>query len=143
MIRRNKPIPKRGPKYRERRKRTAAARRARKTDNALRVYGPPARREWMRWQSCLGCGRVGASVSAHIENEGKGRKAHYSKTIPLCDGRQFFGPQGCHQRFDAYERVNGFKRGEAAPQRLAAETEQHWQDHCRVVAIDPETGKPL
>ena len=127
-MKRRKPIARSAPLRKTRPKRVNKQRKAK---NLLRAYGPPARRAWMRGQACLGCGLIGFSASAHIENDGKGRKAEACKTIPLCDMKYLWGGnQGCHQKFDRYERVNGFKRGESVPQRLAAETESRWQSYC-------------
>lgn len=111
--------------------------------NLLRAYGPENRRDWMRNQDCLGCGRAGYSVSAHIVGGGGSRKASYTKTIPLCCLSRL-GVDGCHQKFDRYEDI-GFTRGTAGVDALATVTETCWRaTQSRVRSFDtPHTpGTP-
>lgn len=115
----------------------------RKAKELLRAFGPPERREWMKEQMCLGCGAWGFSVSAHIENDGKNRRAAADKTIPLCC-RSRGMPNACHQKFDAYETIGHdtrrpFKKGDEYVYGLAAGTEMRWQSYR---ASLPQTPNP-
>lgn len=49
----------------------------------LRIYGPPAYREFLSDLGCIIC-RATPIVIAHVKTGGVGRKADYTHTVPLC-----------------------------------------------------------
>ena len=56
---------------------------SRKPSETRRIYGPPARRAWVKSLPCIVCGHV-PSENAHTENGGMGRKADYDTIAPMC-----------------------------------------------------------
>ncbi len=78
--------------------------RPRPKSETLRIYGPPERREFVKSQPCVACGKQGDSENAHIETGGMGRKADFDKIIPLCGTRLEFGEKSCHALLHALGR---------------------------------------
>lgn len=63
--------------------RSPVKRKPRPAAETLRIYGPPARRAWVKSLGCLVCG--GPAVSAHTPSRsGMGRKGDYTTIVPLC-----------------------------------------------------------
>lgn len=62
-----------------------------------RIYGPKGFVEWMHGEPCHHCGCWAGErrsiVVAHVVTGGKGRKADWTQTIPLCETAN---KQGCH-----------------------------------------------
>lgn len=105
----------------------------RKAKTLVRAFGSPERRAWMRTLPCFGCCREGFSVSAHIANDGLGRRAGASQTIPLCCASRL-GTEGCHQKFDRHETIGGgptrrFGKGSTIAKMYARRTAAAWQSH--------------
>jgi hypothetical protein len=92
-----------------------------------RKYGPPARREWMKRQPCCVCGRT-PSDSAHVTNGGLSRKAHYTRTVPLCADNVARGYSGHHSEYDDGKRSFVAKYG-ILMALTAAQTEAKWLRH--------------
>ncbi len=87
-------------------------RKPRPASETLRIYGPPARRVWVKNHPCCVCGD-GPCVNAHIKVDGLGKKSHYTNIVPLC--------------FSCDQRIGTPKKSEKAWFALrAAETEMAW-----------------
>lgn len=110
--------------------------RPRKKSETLRIYGPPARRVWMKTLPCSACSVVGYSEGAHVlGNGGTGRKADYDTQAPLCgpradatdpwswDGTTYIG---CHKLFDDYRWRFSARFPDFDPAKVARETEEMW-----------------
>lgn len=50
---------------------------------ALRIYGPPAYREFLNALGCIVCHDTPVHI-AHTKSGGVGRKADWTDTVPLC-----------------------------------------------------------
>lgn len=80
----------------------AIVRRRRTKREFARIYGSKDRVLFVKGLKCCCCGRTGWTENAHIENGGMGRKADYTKIIPLC-GR--LAPKfSCHLRLHLHGR---------------------------------------
>lgn len=100
----------------------------RKPSETLRIYGPPARRAWMRTLPCSACGVVGYSEGAHVlGNGGTGRKADYQTQAPLC-GIRFGTPTiiGCHITYDRHRSIFDAAFPDFDPAKVAADTQARW-----------------
>lgn len=76
--------------------------RPRSKSEFARIYGSKERVLFVKRLKCCCCGRIGWTENAHIENGGMGRKADYTKIIPLC-GR--LAPKfSCHLRLHMHGR---------------------------------------
>lgn len=86
-----------------------------------RAYGSKTRVKFVAQLPCAACGG-GPCENAHTESGGAGRKADYTKIIPLCGGLH-----GCH----AKQHRSGWlsiAMTETSRERAAALTEQLWQE---------------
>lgn len=81
----------------------------------------------MRDQPCIACGRRGYCDSAHIESGGTGRKADYTKTVPLC-GVLWSIVDNCHKEAHRGQETFATKYGIDLTE-AAAETESRWLSH--------------
>lgn len=95
--------------------------------------GPRARRKMVSRMPCAACGYAGPvpRQNCHIEVDGMGLKADYTKIIPLCTVFAVStGALNCHGRQHG---VNGgwmtIGMTEESRVRAAALTEEAWQAH--------------
>jgi hypothetical protein len=106
----------------------------RKAKNWKRAYGSAARVEWVKQQPCVFCGLTPCE-NAHIETGGMGRKAHYTKVVPMCATSSEMMPAGgkiwrvririgCHKSYDTWARQS--MQGQVDLDAAAAETERKW-----------------
>ena len=90
--------------------------------DTLRIYGPEAKRAWMKAQPCLICGRT-PSDAAHLKNGGLSRKGDTEETVPLCADVVPVGYSGHHTEYDGGKRSfcakYGVTRDELAAEALA------------------------
>ena len=111
-------------------KRTRIRKHPRKPSETLRIYGPLARRKWMKLQPCSACGVVGYSEGAHVlGNGGMSRKADYDTQAPLCGYRMLSTSSetiGCHKLYDDYRWIFDEEFPGFDPEISAAETESRW-----------------
>lgn len=114
----------------------------RKASETLRIYGPPARRAWMKTLPCSACGVVGYSEGAHVlGNGGMSRKADSDTQAPLCGPRgQLPAPDvvvplfnasagfyvGCHVLYDDYRWIFEKKFPDFDPEKAAADCQTAW-----------------
>lgn len=100
---------------------------------AVRIYGPPERREWTKTLPCRTCGLFGYTEAAHVVkgDGGTGYKASAQFTAPLCGLRPKWEdkatPWGCHRELhrigpDAFESKYG-----VSLETLAAEHNAAWE----------------
>lgn len=113
--------------------RTAVKRKPRPKAETERIYGPPARRKWMKLQPCSACGVVGYSEGAHVlGNGGTGRKADADTQAPLCGIRPEHNRTGtylgCHILFDRYRSDFNRRFPEFDPIKASVKTEKDWKD---------------
>jgi hypothetical protein len=94
--------------------------RQRKSKNWTRAYGSVERVLFVRSLPCVMCGAV-PSENAHIETGGMGRKADYTKIVPLC--------KSGHDAFHVYGRDYFKHRSYLDLEAAAAETEARWRAH--------------
>lgn len=103
--------------------------RKRRQSEFARCYGSVERVEWVKSLPCVGCGRNWATTrvpidNAHIETGGTGRKADYTKIVPLCSPH---APKfSCHGRFHRHGRVDLEMWAGIDLEKAAAETERLW-----------------
>lgn len=100
-----------------------------------RAYGSKARVAFVASLACVCCGKVGHSENAHIETGGAGRKADYTKIIPLCSQRSDYGSYGCHRRLHnlgikTFEHRHGLDL-----HAEAALLNERWLAHSRTAAV--------
>lgn len=114
-------------------KRSAIKKRKRPASETLRIYGPPARRRWMKTLPCSACGVVGYSEGAHVlGNGGMGRKADYDTQAPLCGARGALlfawrsAPEGCHNLYDEHRSTFNAIYPNYNSEKAAAETQAAW-----------------
>lgn len=115
--------PRRSPSKRKPVKRVAVKKRnpARRKSEFVRTYGSKERVEFVKWLRCSLCRNLPCE-NHHIENGGAGRKASFTKILPLC--------WNCHRAWH-----NRGRKGveEFFPNKdfdaLAADTERAWQKH--------------
>ncbi len=95
----------------------------RSASEAHRIYGPPARRQWITSSPCWYCGRVATednpSHQAHTENGGKSRKAGYATILPLCAQH--------HRMFDNHDGPFSDRAMREMMQSAAWTVEETWQ----------------
>lgn len=56
---------------------------SRTVSKARRIYGSPARQEWLRSLGCIVCGYSPCAI-CHTKSGGMGRKADFTHTVPMC-----------------------------------------------------------
>lgn len=99
-----------------------------------RIYGSRERVEFVKALPCVGCGRDWEHTrvpidNAHIENGGVGRKADYTKIVPLCSRT---APKfSCHDRFHRHGREDLEMWAGINLETAAAETERLWLAHTQ------------
>lgn len=99
-----------------------------------RIYGSKARVEFVKAMPCVGCGRDWEHTrvpidNAHIENGGVGRKADYTKIVPLCSRA---APKfSCHGRFHRHGREDLEIWAGINLETAAAQTEAAWLAHTQ------------
>lgn len=114
---------------------------ARKRKEFARCYHSKERVEFVKSLPCSVCGVVGYSENAHIKNGGTGRKADYAQIVPLCGphptamnragitaGHHWVHDSGGYSR-DEFEIVYDINL-----ERVAARTEEQWQNQQRATA---------
>lgn len=88
-----KPKSPRPPTRKSAPRRTAIKKKPRKPSEYARIYGSKERVKFVKNHACCYCASLhplfgiqsaGRSHNAHTENEGMGRKGHYTTIIPLC-----------------------------------------------------------
>lgn len=106
------------------------------------AYHSKRRKKFVGKLPCAGCGYCGEEPrdNAHIEVEGTGFKAHYTKIIPLCTVFALSeGGLNCHGRQHG---VNGgwAKIGmtEEGRERAARLTEDRWQEYLERSSGEPD-----
>lgn len=134
MIRRiSKKRSERGEKYHL--KRSAIRKKPRKPGETLRIYGPPARRKWMKTLPCSACGVVGYSEGAHVlGNGGMSRKADADTQAPLCHTMPVpypalsmsFAVGGCHILYDEHRSIFDAEFPNYDPEIAARTTNEAW-----------------
>lgn len=90
--------------------RTTMVRRPRTMAETVRAHGDVERREWMKRQPCVICGRV-PSDAAHVKTGGTGRKADAQLTAPLCSDTAC--ERGHHSEYDGRKHAGGKRTFEA------------------------------
>lgn len=110
---------------------------ARKPSETLRIYGPPARRVFVKSLPCAACRYDGKpSEQAHVlGNGGMGRKKDANTIAPLCAPHVIVDTAswsmhdyiGCHRLFDRYRSVFDERFPDFDPTRAAHETEEKWR----------------
>jgi hypothetical protein len=119
-----------GPTRRAWINRTAKKRKKRKPSETLRIYGPPARRAWIKSLPCFACAGLsplfgwasqGHSENAHTVTGGTGRKADADTIVPLCRSH--------HRRYDQHQPP--FDRADVreATKAAAPTYDAAWQAH--------------
>lgn len=113
--------------YIKRRVRVKPVNAKRKAKNTERAYGMPARREWIRWQPCLGCGATPCD-NAHTPHPsaGMGFKGDYESVVPLC--------RPCHRAFDGHKAPFDTELAREAVQFHAAFLAARWEQMGEVRA---------
>lgn len=108
----------------------------RKPSETLRIYGPPARRKFVKSLPCCTCGVEGHTDQAHVAppgEKGTGYKAGYLWIVPLCAdrGEEFLGGDvlGCHTLYDRFPWTFNRRFPDLDPTLAAAETERLWLAH--------------
>ena len=96
----------------------------RRKSEFARIYGSRQRVEWVKAQPCIACGRRGYCDSAHIETGGMGKKAHYTKTVPLC-GHLWSIVDNCHKEAHRGQETFATKYGIDLEEE-AAKCERAW-----------------
>lgn len=125
------PAPKPERKFKEpkpKKKRSRLQPRARTAEEFARIYGSEERAEWVKLQPCIACGG-GPCDNAHIENEGKSRKASYLKIVPLCSTFPWSENVGCHDELDEMKRETFEALYGIDLAKEAVKLEQRWQSH--------------
>jgi hypothetical protein len=97
--------------------------RGRKPAETERIYGPTARREWVKSQPCAVSGQRGQIVQAHAKGGGIARKADAEFVLPLLRTLHDELHQHGVKTFEAKYRVNLLA--------LAALTEAKWQHYLQ------------
>jgi hypothetical protein len=104
----------------------------RKPSEAVRIYGPPGRREFVASQPCLLCGWH-ASQNAHTENGGKSRKGDATTILNLCGPHGFpMWTDGCHQKYEGRREALDLVLTERTGHGTAwhcADLEARWQSY--------------
>ena len=79
-------VPKPEPRKKKEPKPPKARNAKRREPEFARCYGSEARVEWVQKLPCIvpACRIGGLRENAHIEGDGAGRKADYTKIVPLC-----------------------------------------------------------
>lgn len=80
------PVPKPQPREKKKPKPPRAKNAQRSADAFVRNYHSEERVEWVSWQPCIVAGCDKPTENAHIEIDGAGLKADYTKIVPLCKG---------------------------------------------------------
>ncbi len=97
----------------------------RKPSEFARIYGSKARVAWMKQQPSVASG-LRPCVGHHIKTGGTGRKADYTKIVPLTHDEHLL----LHWiGMDSFEKRHGFSL-----ERMAAQIELRWQSHCARVS---------
>jgi hypothetical protein len=94
-----------------------------------RAYGPPERRAWIKTLPCVAClslspffaAASGPSDNAHVETDGMGRKADYTRIVPLCRNH--------HRRYDEHRVPFDKQAARDAIAKVAARVERMWLRH--------------
>jgi hypothetical protein len=103
-------------------------RKSRKPSETRRIYGPPARRKFVRDLPCFAClslspvfGMVtaGSCHNAHSVTGGTGRKADAETIVPLCASH--------HRRYDEHQKPFDTEAAREAVKQYAVEVEAAWQ----------------
>jgi hypothetical protein len=93
----------------------------RKPSEAVRIYGPPGRREFV------------ASQNAHTENGGKSRKGDATTILNLCGPHGFpMWTDGCHQKYEGRREALDLVLTERTGHGTAwhcADLEARWQSY--------------
>lgn len=111
---------------------------AEKAKDFAREYGSRARVTFVSKLPCAACAYAGPlrRDNAHTQNDGTGRKGHYTTVIPLCTAGN---PMNCHGRQHG---PNGgwLKIGMTAEsrRRAAAQTEALWLEHRNQFGSDTD-----
>lgn len=120
--------------YLKRGKRPRTANPKRKAREFERAYHSEERVLFVKGLPCCACKVVGHSENAHIETGGIGRKADYTKIVPLCGMRVWKTPLsenwyiGCHRRYDEL-RQNFTERWQLDMDAEARRTGLAWLAH--------------
>lgn len=93
----------------------------RQREDFVRVYHSWQRRTFIASLPCAACGGIGPCQGHHIENDGAGRKAHYTKIIPLC--------VPCHEEWHRRGRETFQRKWHINAAAEARRTERRWQAH--------------
>jgi hypothetical protein len=112
--------------------RSSIKRRKRPESKTVRIYGPPARRKFVKSLPCCTCHVEGYTEQAHVappNEKGTGYKADYRFIVPLCGFRLTWGGDsiGCHQLHDKYPRIFAARFPSFDPEKACAETEIAWR----------------
>lgn len=81
-----RPVPKPAPREQKERKPPRAKNVKRSADEFTRCYHSDERVEFVKSLPCVVAGCDKPSENAHIEGDGAGRKASYTKVAPICGG---------------------------------------------------------
>lgn len=96
----------------------------RRAKGFARAYHSEERVLFVKGLMCCVCTVEGFTENAHIEGDGAGRKAHYTKIVPLCGSR--YGYLGHHNWLHAKGREEFEARFDIDLDQEAAETEALW-----------------
>jgi hypothetical protein len=121
-VKRSKPL--RSRSYIKRRSRIAPVNAKRQRKEKRRTYGEDARREWIRWLPCVGCGRTPCH-NAHTVGGGGSRKADAATVVPLCPDEP--GRVGCHTKYDQHKPPFHDELGREAVKLQAAFYAAKWE----------------
>lgn len=120
-------------------KRSAIRKKPRKPSETLRIYGPPARRAFVKSLPCCTCRVEGYTDQAHVapsSEKGAGYKAGYLWIAPLCGERPLSGSQwefhdsrwyiGCHALHDEHREDFNARYPDFDPAIESAKVEAAW-----------------
>lgn len=90
------PVPKPHPREKKPPKPPRAKNAQRSADAFARTYHSQERVEWVQEQPCIVAGCQRPSENAHIEIDGAGLKADYTKVAPICSVHHRTGNDSLH-----------------------------------------------